>query len=169
MAIAGDHNVWWWDTLENGASSRYAPYFDIEWNAPEERLRNKILLPVLEDHSGLMIEARKLALERQGGGFLFRYYDHAFPVAPESMAGFLSKCAQCGGNSELAFLADSLSQLQMPAEFDWAGLKARHRFDIGRLSPAFPVTPPDMRVRIRRFGGLSYRQPVNLGIPSESK
>ena len=41
--------------------------------------------------------------------------------------------------------------------------------DIGRLSPAFPVTPPDMRVRIRRFGGLSYRRTVNLGIPSESK
>jgi hypothetical protein len=41
--------------------------------------------------------------------------------------------------------------------------------NIGRLSPAFPVTPPDMRVRIRRFGGLSYRPAVNLGIPSESK
>ena len=41
--------------------------------------------------------------------------------------------------------------------------------DIGRLLPAFPVTPPDMRVRIRRFGGLSYRPTVNLGIPSESK
>jgi len=41
--------------------------------------------------------------------------------------------------------------------------------DIGRLSPAFPVTPPYVRVRIRRFGGLSYRPPVNLGIPSESK
>jgi hypothetical protein len=41
--------------------------------------------------------------------------------------------------------------------------------NIGRLSPAFPVTPPDMRVRIRRFGGLSYRQTANLGIPSESK
>ena len=32
-----------------------------------------------------------------------------------------------------------------------------------------PPTPPDMRVRIRRFGGLSYRRTVNLGIPSESK
>ncbi len=41
--------------------------------------------------------------------------------------------------------------------------------DIGRLSPAFPVTPPDIRVRIRRFGGLSYRPTANLGIPSESK
>jgi lysophospholipase L1-like esterase len=41
--------------------------------------------------------------------------------------------------------------------------------DIGRLSPAFPVTPPDMRVRIRRFGGLSYRLGASLGTPSESK
>jgi hypothetical protein len=32
-----------------------------------------------------------------------------------------------------------------------------------------PPTPPDMRVRIRRFGGLSYPAAVNLGIPSESK
>jgi hypothetical protein len=28
--------------------------------------------------------------------------------------------------------------------------------DIGRRSPVFPVTPPYMRVRIRRFGGSSY-------------
>jgi (1->4)-alpha-D-glucan 1-alpha-D-glucosylmutase len=126
MAIVGPHNRWWWDTLENGASSRYAPYFDIDWNAPEERLRNKILLPVLEDHSGLMIEARKLMLERCGGGFVFRYEDHTFPVAPESVADFLAKCAAACGNRELAFLADSLAHLQNPPESDWPGLSLRH-------------------------------------------
>ena len=41
--------------------------------------------------------------------------------------------------------------------------------NIGRLSPASPVTPPGVRVRTGRFGGLSYRLTVNLGIPSESK
>lgn len=41
--------------------------------------------------------------------------------------------------------------------------------NIGRRSPAFPVTPPGVRVRTGRFGRLSYRPPVNLGIPSESK
>ena len=50
-----------------------------------------------------------------------------------------------------------------------AGYQLFSRIDIGRRSPAFPVTPPYVRVRIRRFGGLSYRPPVNLGIPSESK
>ena len=41
--------------------------------------------------------------------------------------------------------------------------------DRGKPHGSSPPTPPDMRVRIRRFGGLSYRPPVNLGIPSESK
>ncbi len=57
MAITGPQNRWWWDTLENGEASRYAPYFDIDWNAPEERLRNKILLPVLGDHYGKVLAA----------------------------------------------------------------------------------------------------------------
>ena len=30
MALAGRANAWWWDVLENGPSSRYASYFDID-------------------------------------------------------------------------------------------------------------------------------------------
>ncbi len=45
MAIGGRENVWWWDILENGPSSRYAAYFDVEWDPPEARLRNTVLLP----------------------------------------------------------------------------------------------------------------------------
>jgi (1->4)-alpha-D-glucan 1-alpha-D-glucosylmutase len=127
MAITGGHNAWWWDTLENGTSSRYAPYFDIEWNAPEERLRNKILLPVLENHSGLIIEAGKLVLERREGSFLFRVHDQAFPVAPESMADMLSGCAARCGSGELGFLADSLAHLSLPSNPDWDNLAAHHR------------------------------------------
>src|SRR5579885_2051681 len=101
MAIAGEQNAWWWDTLENGAASRYAPYFDIEWNAPEERLRNKILLPLLGDHYGLVLAAGELKLERTGGGFVIRYYEHAFPVAPESIAPILARAAVRSGSNEL--------------------------------------------------------------------
>jgi len=127
MAISDGHNAWWWDTLENGTSSRYAPYFDIEWNAPEERLRNKILLPILEDHAGLILEAGKLVLERREGGFLFRYHDQTFPVAPESMADMLSLCAVRCGSGELGFLADSLAKLSLPSHPDWDNLGAHHR------------------------------------------
>jgi hypothetical protein len=53
----------------------------------------------------------------------------------------------------------------------WAELheKAFRRIDIGKRLPAVPVTPPYVRVRIGRFGGLSDQRTVNLGIPSESK
>ncbi len=56
MAI-GPQNPWWWDVLENGPSSYYADYFDIDWSVPEERLRDKVLLPILGDHSGRVVEA----------------------------------------------------------------------------------------------------------------
>lgn len=34
MAITAE-NRWWWDVLENGPSSPYATYFDVDWDPPE--------------------------------------------------------------------------------------------------------------------------------------
>ncbi len=47
MAITERGNVWWWDVLENGPSSRFAAYFDVDWDPPQARLRNTVLLPIL--------------------------------------------------------------------------------------------------------------------------
>src|SRR5688572_31377535 len=55
MAVGGPENAWWWDVLENGPSSRYASYFDVDWDPPEARLRNTVLLPVLGDHYGRVL------------------------------------------------------------------------------------------------------------------
>ena len=57
MAIGGRENPWWWDVLENGPSSRYAAYFDVDWDPPEVKLRNTVLLPVLGDHYGRVLES----------------------------------------------------------------------------------------------------------------
>ncbi|HVA43721.1 MAG TPA: alpha-amylase family glycosyl hydrolase, partial [Acidimicrobiales bacterium] len=38
MATAGRANAWWWDVLEDGPSSLYAGYFDIDWDPPEAKL-----------------------------------------------------------------------------------------------------------------------------------
>ena len=126
MAI-GRHNAWWWDTLENGALSRYAPYFDIDWNPPEERLRNKILLPLLGDHYGRVLAAGELKLERDRGAFVVRYFDRVFPVAPESIAPLLAHAADRSGSTELGFLADSLARLPATIESDWPSLLAHDR------------------------------------------
>src|SRR5205807_1045906 len=52
MAIGGPENAWWWDVLENGRASQYAHYFDVDWDPPEAKLRNTVLLPILGDHYG---------------------------------------------------------------------------------------------------------------------
>src|SRR5580704_10453134 len=94
MAISGRDNTWWWDLLENGPSSAYASYFDVEWQSPEEKLRNKILAPVLGDHYGRVLSAGQIRLEREGGSFIFRYAEHVFPAAPRSMAPLLAAAAR---------------------------------------------------------------------------
>ena len=40
-------NRYWWDVLENGRSSRYSTWFDIDWHSAEVKLQNKVLIPVL--------------------------------------------------------------------------------------------------------------------------
>lgn len=127
MAITGNHNRWWWDTLENGEASRYAPYFDIDWNSPEERLRNKILLPVLSDHYGKELARGEIRLGRQDGHFLFRYRDHTFPAAPESLTELLRKAADREHSSELGFLAESLAQLLESPDAEYASLLVHDR------------------------------------------
>jgi (1->4)-alpha-D-glucan 1-alpha-D-glucosylmutase len=56
MATAGRANAWWWDVLEDGPSSRYSGYFDIDWDPPEAKLRQRVLVPVLGDHYGRVLE-----------------------------------------------------------------------------------------------------------------
>ena len=47
MCIDHGSNEWWCDVLENGPSSHYAHYFDIDWRPPKEDLSGKVLLPIL--------------------------------------------------------------------------------------------------------------------------
>ena len=83
---ASTENPWWKRVLENGPASIYADYFDIEWNPPKEGLKNKVLLPVLGDQYGEVLEKGELALERTAGAFGIRYYEHCFPVNPQTYA-----------------------------------------------------------------------------------
>lgn len=84
------HNRWWQDVLENGPSSPYASFFDIDWNPLKSELQDKVLLPILGDQYGLVLENQELQLVYEDGRFLIRYYDHSLPVAPKSSTFILS-------------------------------------------------------------------------------
>ncbi len=82
MGIDDPRNVWWNDVLENGPASLHAHYFDIEWHPVKQVLANKVLLPVLGDQYGNVLERGELQLRYEHGRFNLYYYDHTFPIAP---------------------------------------------------------------------------------------
>ncbi len=110
MAI-GPENPWWWDVLENGPASRWAMVFDVDWAHPEPHLRERVLLPVLGDHYGRVLEAGDLRLGWDGQRFTIRYHEHRFPVAPRSLNELLAMAAERAESAELAFIADALEAL----------------------------------------------------------
>ena len=85
MAIGGAENRWWWDVLENGPSSVYASFFDVDWDPPEAKLRNTVLLPILGDHYGRVLENGEIRVARDGDSFVVRYHEHSAPIAPNTL------------------------------------------------------------------------------------
>jgi (1->4)-alpha-D-glucan 1-alpha-D-glucosylmutase len=84
MGIARASNSWWLDVLENGPSSRYARFFDIEWRPIKDELADKVLLPILGDYYGTVLEHQQLTLEYREGAFGVRYADDWLPIAPDT-------------------------------------------------------------------------------------
>lgn len=101
MGIGGGINPWWMDVLENGPSSRFAPFFDIDWHPLQPELAGKVLLPVLGDQFGNVLERGEFGLRYDDGRFRIDYFDNPFPLAPKST---------------VAVLGEALAALDLPDE-----------------------------------------------------
>ncbi|HSB72068.1 MAG TPA: malto-oligosyltrehalose synthase, partial [Candidatus Methylomirabilis sp.] len=89
MGIAAGCNPWWNDVLENGPSSPYAEFFDIDWDPVKRQLANKVLLPILGDQYGRVLDNQELQLEYADGAFWLRYYETRLPISPRSVTRIL--------------------------------------------------------------------------------
>ena len=89
MRIDDPSNQWWWDVLENGPSSPFARYFDIDWNPPKPDLVNKVLLPILGDQYGRILEDQQITVAYDRGGFFASVNQMPLPLAPRSWAVLL--------------------------------------------------------------------------------
>ncbi|HEX8803442.1 MAG TPA: alpha-amylase family glycosyl hydrolase, partial [Acidimicrobiales bacterium] len=127
MAVGGRENRWWWDVLENGPSSPWASHFDVAWDPPEDKLRNTVLMPILGDHYGRVLDAGQITLVHERGDFTVRYFDHELPVAPRSLSGLIAAAARRAGSDDLAFIATALRRLPVATRTDPASVAERHR------------------------------------------
>ncbi|MBI2206358.1 MAG: malto-oligosyltrehalose synthase [Candidatus Rokubacteria bacterium] len=84
MGIAHARNHWWRDVLEHGPSSRYAAYFDIDWRPVKAELHDRVLLPILGDQYGAVLDRGELSLALTEGLFELVYYEWRLPIAARS-------------------------------------------------------------------------------------
>jgi (1->4)-alpha-D-glucan 1-alpha-D-glucosylmutase len=142
MAIA-PANVLWWDVLESGPSSVYADYFDVDWHPPEAKNHNVILLPLLSDHRGRVIERGEITVERGERGFVIRAGAHIMlPVAPRTVGDLLARARL--DSDMLAFLISAWHALPGPTALDPASRHRRHRDKqvLGNLTARFLAEDP---------------------------
>jgi (1->4)-alpha-D-glucan 1-alpha-D-glucosylmutase len=123
----GRENDYWWDVLENGPSSRYASFFDIDWQPQEERLRDKVLVPILGDQYGRVLQAGGIKVARSGSRFLICAAGQEFPASPLSLTAILPRAAEYAKSDVLSFLAASYGRLPVPEYWDRRLILTRHR------------------------------------------
>ncbi len=89
---ASAHNPMWRDVLESGQGSRFARFFDVDWEAdPSEQ--GKIVLPVLGRPYGEALEAKEIVLGRSERGLVARYWERELPLDPVTWYGVLDDAA----------------------------------------------------------------------------
>jgi (1->4)-alpha-D-glucan 1-alpha-D-glucosylmutase len=94
MGIEHAMNPWWRDVLENGPSSAYARFFDIDWQPHKRELAGKVLLPVLGEQYGHTLEGGGFKLEFSAGGFTMRHGELTLPLAPRTTRPLLRSAVE---------------------------------------------------------------------------
>src|SRR5262245_16266166 len=84
LGVMGDDNAWWLDVLENGPAARSAHHFDIDWRPNRGSMRDRVLVPILGDVYGAVLERGelRLQLDTAAGSFSIRYHEHLLPIDP---------------------------------------------------------------------------------------
>ncbi|HTW88592.1 MAG TPA: malto-oligosyltrehalose synthase [Candidatus Binataceae bacterium] len=136
VCIADRGNAWWFDVLENGPSSPYASYFDIDWHPPKQDLSDKVLLPVLAAQYGHVLENQEITIIQQAGAFAATYGNMVFPLAPRTWTEILEPAMATLTHEpgepnhdalELASIITALNYLPLRTETDLAKVRERQR------------------------------------------
>ncbi len=173
MGIGSD-NQWWMDVLENGEASKYAHFFDINWRPQLADLAGRLLLPVLGDYYGKVLENGQLTLcfDHISGTFFIQYFDHRFPVSPRTCPPLLRYDIERLGKrlgeehhsyQEFQHLIQGLGNLSGHVKTSAAMIQARHRNKevgkrtIARLCQKHPEIKQFIAENVLLFNGVPGR------------
>lgn len=160
MGVNDVGNAWWNDVLENGETSVFADYFDIEWRPPAQNMQHKVLLPFLGEPFGKILEKAELQLTYQAQRFQLMYWDRRFPITPSSWPAILDVALASFGTEagdaepttddiiELESIVTQLRHLPTPDRQTIESMQEQYR---------------EQRVARRRLHDLAERSPAVQG------
>jgi (1->4)-alpha-D-glucan 1-alpha-D-glucosylmutase len=136
MGIDDPSNAWWQDVLENGAASPQASYFDIDWTPPKAALQGKVLLAILGDRFGTVLEQQQLQLIYQDHTFLIRCHERRLPTDHRTWVPLLKRvveqlshvlAAEEPRRMELESVMTALEHLPPRTDTSAEGVQVRYR------------------------------------------
>src|SRR5262245_24760249 len=139
----GPGNARWNDLLENGPGAVAAPFFDVDWRPAKPELQARLLLPILGDQYGRVLERGELQLGFADGTVSLRYFDQALPINPAQTTRVYRLAAepltgQLGADSphlhEFLSIIASLQNLPRHTERDRERIAERQREKEGARS-----------------------------------
>ncbi len=167
MGVMGSDNAWWMDVLENGPASLYADHFDIDWTPRDPDVGGRLLVPILGDHYGNVLERGevRLVFEPASGAFAARYYEHRLPLDPRSYRPLLERARHAAGvlspsaATRLANLMAGLDSLPARHATPASHIPARHeakealKTQLARLVDEHPALRQGIETALAEFNG----------------
>jgi (1->4)-alpha-D-glucan 1-alpha-D-glucosylmutase len=167
-------NRWWWELLEHGPGARSARIFDVDWTPLKDELLNRVLLPVLAEPYGVVLERGELLLVYDEGAFELRYFDHQWPIGPRSVPRLLldriewleARCARRASSedddavAELRSIATQLGRLPPPEHSAQGAVEERlreagiARRRLNALATQSALIRTHLDETVRRFNGI---------------
>ena len=117
MGISTATNPWWREVLANGPDSPSARFFDIDWNPFKTELRRKLLLPILGDQYGRVLDRGELQLDLVDGQLVLKYFDHRLPINAHAIPE-LQGVAEAAPDAALKVIAGFNGTPGDPRSFD---------------------------------------------------
>lgn len=153
MGISGGANAYWQDVLENGRTSPFAEYFDIDWDVVKPEQRDKVLLPILGEFYGVVLENGEIQLQFEDGRFILRYWETPLPVAPPTYGAILRLAEE---NLEQSGELPELARLEFTSLLNaFDRLPPNHTVDLD----AIEERQREQLLTIRRLDQLAREEP----------
>jgi (1->4)-alpha-D-glucan 1-alpha-D-glucosylmutase len=168
MGIGTGTNAWWNDVLENGPSSPAAIFFDVDWHPIKPELQAKLLLPILGDQYGNVLERGELQLVFSDGVLVLRHFDQQLPINPHEAPRVYNTAVDAlteaiGADSphlhEFLSIITSLQNLPPHTDTDPVRVADRQREKevartrLARLAIDAPAVREAIDAAVRRFNG----------------